>query len=165
MKKNFLYFLLITALSTFTFVACGGDDDPDPEPDPDPVEDVDKEKPTISLTTPKAGDEFENNGTASILLNGTLKDNKELDSCYVSVSYNDKSASSLKSTDDLVEFNDEKSYSLSGTEHTFTNEDPFETTIENATPGEYTFTIKVFDAAGNKEEDSFNITIKEPTTE
>ena len=165
MKKSFIYFFLVTALSVFALAACGGDDDPDPDPDPDPVETEDTENPTISLTTPKGGDEYENDGTASIYINGTLEDNVALDSCYVSVVYSGaESASSLKGTDDPTPFNGEKGYSLSGTSYTFDGEDPFGT-IDNATPGEYTFTIEVFDAAGNKEEDSFTITIKESTTE
>ncbi|MGQ1889778.1 DUF4625 domain-containing protein [Thermophagus sp. OGC60D27] len=163
MKRSFIYFFLVTALSVFALAACGGDDDPDPDPGTDPEETVDKEKPTISLTSPKEGDEFENDGIKSIFLNGTLEDNEELDSCVVSVSYNEKSAS-LKSVPDPEPFNHEKSYSLSGKSHEFENEDPFGI-IDNATPGEYTFSIKVMDAEGNEAEDSFTITIKEPVTE
>ncbi|MDI3520922.1 MAG: hypothetical protein PWR04_910, partial [Anaerophaga sp.] len=91
-RKNSLVFLFLTLFSVL-FVACGSDDDDDDNN----VETRDTEKPQIQLTSPAEGDEYVRGGR--ILINGTLTDNQALDTCYVSLSYTQKSASgSLKST-------------------------------------------------------------------
>lgn len=154
-RKNPLVFLFFTLFSVL-FVACGSDDDNNNE------EPKDTEAPQIQLTSPAEGDEYVRE-VESILINGTLTDNQALDTCYVSVSYTGRSASgSLKSIDDPVPFDrGPVGFSLSGKEHTFNNEDPFGTIIYDATPGEYTFSITVEDAAGNEASEDITISIIE----
>ncbi|WP_010424488.1 DUF4625 domain-containing protein [Anaerophaga thermohalophila] len=156
-RKNSLVFLFLTFFSVL-FVACGSDDDDDDNN----VETRDTEKPQIQLTLPAEGDEYVRE-VQSILINGTLTDNQALDTCYVFLSYTQKSASgSLKSIDDPNPFDrGPVGYSLSGKEHTFTNEDPFGSIDADSKPGEYIFSITVKDAAGNEASEDITISIIE----
>lgn len=143
---------------SLSIVACGGDDNGNDTPPED------NEAPVISLTEPQSGDTYARE-TGKILLNGKISDNQELDTCYVSVTYSQKSASTkLKSIDEPVPF-DRGPVGIpisSGKEHTFSDEDPFDEYVTyDATLGEYVFTITVEDASGNTKSEDITITITE----
>jgi hypothetical protein len=154
--KNPLVFLLFTLFSVL-FVACGSDDDDDNNEEP-----KDTEAPVIELSTPSEENNVYSQGS-SILVNATLTDNVELDTCYMSLTYSPKNVSDmLKGIDDEPFQPDNQGYSLSGKqEYIFDDENPFGPIDIDSKPGEYTFSITVEDAAGNEASEDITISIIE----
>jgi hypothetical protein len=156
MKMNRLnpFLFLMAFMVSFGFAACGSDDDGNKE------EPVDTEKPVIELTTPENDGSY-SKSVGDFFISGKFTDNVALDTCTFSININSKSASSLKSIDDPVDWEpDAVGFSLSGKEKSFSNEDIFGKIWDNARPDSYTLNIEVIDAAGNTatERISFNIT-------
>ena len=150
--KNTILFLV----GLLYLTACGGGSS-----DGEKVDDVDKQKPTVSIVAPALHSSF--NAGSDLTIEIDASDDIELNNYVITIQMS--GTKSLKTVEEFsfnsqsdTDKNGNEVPAIKGEKSTKLN---FEISInEFAEAGVYTLTCKVFDAAGNKEEKETEFTIE-----
>lgn len=150
--KNTILFLV----GLLYLTACGGGSS-----DGEKVDDVDKQKPTVSVVAPALHSSFNAGSDLTIEINAS--DDIELNNYVITIQMS--GTKSVKTVEEFS-FNSQSDTDKNGNELPAIKGEKskklnFEISInEFAEAGVYTLTCKVFDAAGNKEEKETEFTIE-----